>query len=189
MRSLFSACRLVAALAALGLLASPASAEIEKFMRDCDMKLCVSYRASITVPEGWVEDKEASRELGVQMLLPKGQAFEDAPAKIYALVRYIKDKQPVPTVTKDTYRDWRERSKKAKIAKLPDVARANGKPAFELHRFEAPELSEQGFEQTALAADGDKDGNVFVVVLCLSANTREAFKAAEPAYLSILKAY
>ena len=35
----------------------------------------------------------------------------------------------------------------------------------------------------------DKDGNAFVVVLCLSANTREAFKASEAAYLSLLKAY
>jgi hypothetical protein len=189
MSSLLPVCRLVAALAALSLLAAPASAEIEKFMRDCDMKLCVFYRASITVPEGWVEDKEASNALGVQMLLPKGVDFEKAPAKIYALVRYNKDKQPVSTIAKDTYRDWRERSKKAKVAKLANVARQNGKPAFELHRFEAPELSEQGNELTALAADGDKDGNAFVVVLCLSANTLESFKAAEAAYMSILQAY
>lgn len=184
-----SLCRLAVALAAIGLLTAPAHAEIEKFMRDCDMKLCVSYRASITVPEGWVEDKEASSALGVQMLLPKDVDFEKAPAKIYALVRYNKDKQPVPAVTKDTYRDWKERSKKAKIAKLADVARANGKPAFERHQFEAPELDEQGYETTALVADSDKDGNAFVVVLVLSANTREAFKASEAAYLSILKAY
>jgi hypothetical protein len=189
MRSLFPICRFVLALAALSLLAAPATAEIEKFMRQCDGKLCASYRASITVPEGWVEDKEAGRELGVQMLLPKGVDFEKAPAKIYALVRYNKDKQPVSAIAKDTYRDWRERAKKAKVTKLPEVARQSGKPAFELHRFEASELKEQGFEQTALAADGDKDGNAFVVVLCLSANTREAFKAAEAAYMSILKAY
>jgi hypothetical protein len=184
-----SICCLAVALAAIGLLAVPAQAEIEKFMRECDMKLCVSYRASITIPEGWAENKEASRELGVQMLLPKDVDFEKAPAKIYALVRYNKDKQPVAVITKDTYRDWKERSKKAKIVKLADVARANGKPAFERHQFEAPELSEQGYETTALAADSDKDGNPFVVVLVLSANTREAFKASEAAYLSILKAY
>jgi hypothetical protein len=179
----------VAVVAALSLLAAPAKAEIEKFMYDCDGKLCTFFRASLTIPEGWVEDKEASSALGVQMLLPKGVDFEKAPAKIYALVRYNKDKQPVSAITKDTYRDWRERSKKAKVTKLPDVARQSGKPAFELHRFEASELKEQGFEMTALAADSDKDGNSFFVVLCSSADTREAFKAAEPGYLSILKAY
>src|SRR5580704_9349734 len=103
-----SICCLAVALAAIGLLAVPAQAEIEKFMRDCDMKLCVSYRASITIPEGWAENKEASRELGVQMLLPNDVDFEKAPAKIYALVRYNKDKQPVAVITKDTYRDWKE---------------------------------------------------------------------------------
>jgi hypothetical protein len=179
----------IAAIATASLLALPARAEIGKFMRDCDMKLCAFFKASITVPEGWVEDKEASSALGVQMLLPKGQEFEKAPAKIYALVRYNKDKAPVSTITRDTYRDWKERSAKAKVAKLADVTRANGKPAFERHSFEAPELEEQGFEQTALAADSDKDGNAYVVVLVLSANTREAYKANEAAYLSILKAY
>jgi hypothetical protein len=189
MLSLCSVGRLAVALAAIGPLAAPARAEIEKFMRDCDMKLCVSYRASITIPEGWVEDKEASSALGVQMLLPRDVDFEKAPAKIYALVRYNKDKQPVSAITKDTYRDWHARSRKAKIARLADVARAKGKPAFERHRFEAPELDEQGYETTELVADRDKDGNPFVVVLVLSANTREAFKSSETAYLSLLKAY
>jgi hypothetical protein len=177
------------AVTAMGLLALPARAEIEKFMRDCDRKLCAYFKASITVPEGWVEDKEASSALGVQMLLPKGQDFEKALAKIYVLVRYNKDKQPVTAITRDTYRDWKERSRKAKVAKLADLARTSGKPAFERHQFEAPELDEQGFEQTALAADSDKDGNAFVVILVLSASTREAYKAGEAAYLSLLEAY
>jgi hypothetical protein len=183
--------RLAAGFACLMALAAaaPAKAEIEKFMRQCDMKLCVSYRASIAVPDGWVEDAEATRELGVQMMLPKGEGFEKAPAKIYVLVRYNKDKKPVSAITRDTYSDWKNRAKNAKVAKLGEVARANGKPAFERHVFEAPKLEEQGFETTALAADTDKDGNAYVVVVCLSANTREAFKSAEAAYLSILKAY
>jgi hypothetical protein len=189
MLSLRSIVRLAFALAALNLMALPARAEIQKFMRDCDMKLCAFFKASITAPEDWIEDKEASSALGVQMLLPKGQEFEKAPAKIYALVRYNKDKAPVSSVSRDTYRDWKERSPKAKVAKLAEVPRASGKPAFERHQFEAPELDEQGFEQTALAADSDKDGNAYVVVLVLSANTREAYKANEAAYLSMLKAY
>ena len=189
MLSLRSTVRLAFALAALNLMALPARAEIQKFMRDCDMKLRAFFKASITAPEDWIEDKEASSALGVQMLLPKGQEFEKAPAKIYALVRYNKDKAPVSTISRDTYRDWKERSSKAKVAKLTEVPRASGKRAFERHQFEAPELDEQGFEQTALAADSDKDGNAYVVVLVLSANTREAYKANEAAYLSMLKAY
>lgn len=177
--------------AVAGLIAAavPAHADIEKFMRHCDMKLCVVYRASITVPDSWAEHEEASRELGVQMLLPKGQDFEAAPAKIYVLVRYLKDKDPLATVTQTAYRDWQTRDKRANVAKLGEVARANGKPAFVRHQFESPKLKEQGFETTSLALDTDKDGNTYVVVVCLSSNTREAYKSAEAAYLSILKAY
>jgi hypothetical protein len=177
------------AVAGLMAVAIPAHAEIEKFMLQCDGKLCPFFRASVIVPEGWVEDAEATRALGVQMLLPKGQDFEKAPAKIYVLVRYNKDKGLASVITRDVYSDWKKRAKNAKVTKLPEVVRANGKPAFERHQFEAPKLEEQGFETTSLAADSDKDGNAFVVVVCLSANTREAFKSAEAAYLSILKAY
>ena len=183
--------RFAAGFAFAGLIAAavPAQAEIEKFMRHCDGKLCPSFRAPITVPEGWAEHAEASRELGAQMLVPKGVEFAAAPAKIYVLVRYNKDKLPVSAITKDTYSDWKKRAKNAKVTKLPEVTPANGKPAFERHLFDAPKLEEQGFETTALAADTDTDGNAFVVVICLSANTREAYKASEAAYLSILKAY
>jgi hypothetical protein len=169
--------RFAAGFAVAGLMAAamPAHAEIEKFMEHCDGKLCAFFRAPIDIPDGWEENAEATHELRVQMLLRKGEDFEKAPAKIYVLVRYNKDKKPVSAITQDTYRDWKNR--------------ANGKPAFERHVFEAPKLEEQGFETTALAADMDKDGNAYVVIVCLSANTREAYKAAEQAFVSILKAY
>lgn len=188
--SISSLIRFAAGLAVAGLIAAaPAHAEIEKFMLHCDGKLCPFFRASVTIPEGWVEDAEATRALGAQMMLPKGLDFGKAPAKIYVLVRYNKDKGPVSAITRDTYSDWKKRAKNAKVSKLSEVTRANGKPAFERHQFEAPKLEEQGFEMTSLAADTDKDGNAYVVVVCVSANTREAFKSAEAAYLSILKAY
>jgi hypothetical protein len=177
------------AVAGLMAVAMPAHAEIEKFMEHCGGKLCPFLRASIAIPDGWEEEAEATHELRVQMLLPKGQEFEAAPAKIYVLVRYLKDKDPLATVTQTAYRDWQARDKRAKVVKLGDVARANGKPAFVRHQFESPKLKEQGFETASLALDTDKDGNTFVAVICLSSNTREAYKSVEAAYLSILKSY
>jgi hypothetical protein len=76
-----------AALILMGLLAAaPVKAEIEKFMRLCDRKLCAAGCPSITISDGWIEDKEASSYFK-QVLLPKGPDFEKAPAKIYAIVR------------------------------------------------------------------------------------------------------
>jgi hypothetical protein len=185
---------LVAAVCAVVGMAHPAAAEIEKFMNPCDGGVCAFVRASTTVPEGWAEHAEATRELRVQMLLPKGQDFDEAPAKIYTLVRYNAGRKlQVADIVKDTYADWRSRAKAAKLAatpeKLADIARADGKPAFVSHRFEAPRLKEQGFERTSITTDTDKDGNSFFVIVVLSANSRDAFVKAEGAYNSILKSY
>lgn len=181
--------RLCAALILMGLLATaPAKAEIEKFMRQCDGKLCASFRASITIPDGWVEDKDASNYFKAQMLLPKGLDFERAPAKIYAVVRYNRDKQSVSDFLPDSIKDWKSRAKDAKISKLDDLARG-GKPPFLRHAFEAHSLKEQGYELQAITSDGDKDGNQFVVTFMLSANSKAALKDAEPAFLAILSKY
>jgi hypothetical protein len=178
----------VAVVAALSLLAAPAKAEIEKFMNDCDGKLCAFFRASITIPDGWVEDREATDYFKAQMLLPKGIEFDKAPAKIYALVRFNRDKRPVSDFPLDSFNDWKERAKDAKITKLADVPRA-GKPAFIRHQFEAKSLKEQGYELQAVTSDSDKDGNEFIVTITLSANSAPALKNAEPAYMAILSKY
>jgi hypothetical protein len=170
--------------------AGPAAAEIEKFMSPCGPgKLCASFRASITVPDGWVEDKEASRELGVQMLLPKGKGFDEAPAKIYAMVHYNREKKAVSTFLPAQLQQWRGLAKDARIEKLSELKRADGKSVFLRHKFQAPSLKEQAYEQVAVTSDGDKDGNAFVVVITLSSDTREAFEAAQEAYQAILAKY
>ena len=182
-------CRLIAA-AILGLSAAmPAKAEIEKFMNQCDGKLCAFFRVSITVPDGWVEDKEATDYFKVQMLLPKNVEFGKAPAKIYAMARYNRNKQPISDFLPDSIKDWRGRAKDAKITRLDDLPRGDGKAPFVRNQFEARSLKEQGYELQAVTTDGDKDGNEFIVTITLSADSRDALKSAEPAYLAILRKY
>jgi hypothetical protein len=170
------------------LTASASKAEIEKFMQQCGGKLCAQFRASITIPDGWVEDKEASNYFNAQMLLPKGLDFEKAPAKIYAVVHYNRNRQPVSDFLPESIKDWKNRAKDAKISKLDDLARGD-KPPFLRHAFAARSLKEQGYELQAVTTDGDKDGNQFVVTLTLSANSKAALSAAEPAYTAILSKY
>jgi hypothetical protein len=40
-----------------------------------------------------------------------------------------------------------------------------------------------------VTSDGDKDGNEFVVTITLSADSKAALEAAQPAYLAILNKY
>lgn len=180
--------RRLAAAFALLTLAIPTHAEVQKIMHQCNGKLCPFFRAMVTAPDGWVEDKEATRYFKIVMLLPKGQDFDRAPAKIYAVARYNPKKQPLSDFLPDNIRDWKDRAKDAKIEQLADLPR-NGKPAFVRYRFEAPTLDEQGYETQAVTTDTDNDGNAFIITIALSANTAEAFKAAEPAYRAILEKY
>jgi hypothetical protein len=181
---LFCACSLL-----VGLMAAPARATIEKIMNQCNGKLCPFFRASIVIPDGWVEDRDATRHFNSQFLLPKSTDFEKAAAKIYVLVKYNRRKQPISDFVPDNLADWRSRAKDAKITDLDDLPRGNGKTAFVRHQFEAGSLHEQGYELEAITTDSDTDGNDFLVSITLSANSRKALKAAEPAYMAILGQY
>jgi hypothetical protein len=185
--------RLAAAFAFFAWLAAagPAAAEIEKILYHCAerQQLCPFLRASVTIPDGWVEDKAATRHFGAVIVLPKGVDFNDSQAIIYAIALYNRDKRPVADFLPEAVEDWKSRAKDAKIATLPELARGAGKPPFVRRAFEGPSLSEQGYELQAVTVDGDKDGNQFIVTITLSANSKAALEAAEPAYLAILGKY
>jgi hypothetical protein len=176
-------------LAMIWLAVLPARAEVEKFMKHCDGKLCPFFRASIVAPEGWVEDREATDYFNAVMLVPKGQDFEQAQAKIYATARFNRDGRPIAEFIPDALERWRKLARDAKITRLEPSRRTGGKPPFERHRFDARSLKEQGHEIQSVTIDHDKDGNQFVVTIVLSANSRAALKSAEPAYMAILAKY
>ena len=167
---------------------APAHSEIEKFLIPCEGKICPFFRASVTAPDGWIEDKEATNYFKAVFILPRGMSFDDAPAKIYAIAVSNPEKKPLGVFLPNAIKDWKSRSKDAKVTRLDDLPRA-GKPVFIRHQFEAPRLKEQGFELQAVTTDGDKDGNEFIVTITVSANSRDALKKAEPAYRAILEKY
>ena len=182
--------RIAAAVALIGLFTvAPARAEVEKFMQQCDGKLCAFFRTSVTIPGGWVEDKEATDYFKVQMLLPEGVEFDKAPAKIYAIARFNRDKKPVADFIPAYIDDWKSRAKDGTIVRLDDLQRTDGMRAFVRYQFDARSLKEQGYELVAVTKDADKDGNEFIVTITLSADSLDARKAAEPAYMAILGKY
>ena len=173
---------------AFGLLAAPARAEVEKIMFTCNGKLCPFLRASVVIPDGWVEDKEATSYFKAVLLLPQGSDFDKSPVKIYAVALYNRDKKPIADFIPDAIKDWKSRAKDAKIVKLEDYPRPSGQ-RFVRYQFDARSLKEQGYELYAVTRDTDKDGNDFVVTITLSANSLEARKSAEAAYKAILAKY
>jgi hypothetical protein len=123
---------------AVSAVGSPAKSEITKFMRDCGGKLCPYYRASVAVPEGWQEDQASSREMNVQIIVPKGRTFHNAGAIIYTTVKYNADKTPIATLVAEDHANWRKKSRDVKIEHLADVARAAGQEPFLQYQFEMP---------------------------------------------------
>lgn len=180
-----------ALLMGLTVFATPVHAEVEKLLLHCEQqqRLCAFFRPSVTVPDGWVENKEATEYFKAVMLLPKDLSFEKSPVKIYAMAVYNRDKRPLAGFLPDAIADWKSRAKDAKIATLPELARGTGKAAFVRRSFDSAKLKEQGHELQAVTTDSDKDGNEFIITITLSANSREAVKSAEAAYMSILAKY
>jgi hypothetical protein len=82
------ACRFGTAALALVMIA-PAKAEVHKIMFQYADKqqFCRFLRPSVAIPDGWVEDKAASRHFRAVILVPQGVAFNDAEAVIYVVAK------------------------------------------------------------------------------------------------------
>jgi hypothetical protein len=59
----------------------------------------------------------------------EGRRVRQGPAKIYAVVRYNRNKQPISDFMPDNIADWKSRAKDGKTTTLDDLPRG-GKPAF-----------------------------------------------------------
>jgi len=170
--------------------AGAAQADVQKFMSACDGKLCPYYHITLTPPDGWVIDEEATKKNRVQIIVPKGKTFGNAPALIYVQVFYHRDKQQsLANFAETSNGRWRAAVKDAKISALPAVERANGKPGFLRFAFENPSKSQQAYEMGAFGIDSDRDGNEFVLDVVMTGLNKAALENAEKDYISFLKAH
>ena len=125
-------------------------------MNTCDGKLCPYYQLVLTPPDGWAVDQDATKKNKVQIMVPKGKNYANAPALIYVQVFYHRDKQQsLENFAEVSNGRWRASVKDAKVTELPAVARANGKPGFLRFAFENPSKKQQAYEVGAFGIDAD----------------------------------
>lgn len=168
-----------------------AQAEVQKFIVPCPgQKLCASYQLVLTPPDGWVIDKDATAKNHVQMIVPKGKTFGDAPALIYVQVFYHADKtQTLEDFARVSNERWLAENASAKISPLSAIARTNGKQGFLRFAFQNPSRTAQAYEAGAFGIDNDKDGNEFVLdVVITGAEKKSALDRADTDYVAFLKA-
>ena len=185
--------RFAAALALLStalISTTSAQAEIRKVMDIGDGKLIPRFEMILTLPKDWVEEKEASKANGVQMLVPRGKNFHSAPALMYVKISYRREKeQTIEQFVENSQKRWRENVADTKIDKLADVERTGGRPAYLSYRYENPSRPQQRFEAVSFALDTDKDGNDFFVMVALTGKGKKEIDQAIAAYNAFLKAH
>jgi hypothetical protein len=182
--------RLIAAALGTALVTSAAQAEVQKFMNTCDGRLCPYYQIVLTPPEGWTVDQAATKKNRVQIMVPKGKTYANAPALIYVQVFYHRDKQQtLENFAEASNGRWQGHVKDAKVSALPAVARANGKPGFLRFAFENPSKKQQPYEFGAFGVDTDADGNEFVLDVVMTGGDKAALDRAEKDYIAFLKAH
>ena len=164
-----------------------APAEIRKLMQFGDGKLTPSFELVLTPPKDWVEDKAASRDNGVQVMVPRGKTFGNAPAVMYVKVSSRPDSQSVEDFVRVSQERWRGSVRDTKIERIADVGRANGQPTFVSYRYENPSRPQQRFEAVSFAIDKDNDGNSFFVMVALTGREKKAIDRAMAPYNAFLK--
>lgn len=171
------------------LLASPAAAEVEKFVQFGNGQLQPFYRLKFTPPDGWVQDAEATKQNQLPIYVPKGKNFGNAPALMYIRVSYNSDKRTMDKFIEVAHERWMASVKDSKILKLTDEKRANGKADFRIYRFVNPSKPQQAYEMMAYGEDMDKDGNDFFLMIALTGAKQKALDEAEADFRKGLRAH
>jgi hypothetical protein len=177
------------AVLAFTLAASSAQAEVRKLMKLGPGTLTPHFELVLTPPKDWIEEKEASKENGVQIMVPRGRHFGNAPALMYVKVSNRQDKQSLEDFVGNSQKRWREQVSDTKIEKLADVQRASGQPAFVSYRYENPSRPQQRFEAVSFGIDKDNDGNEFFVMVALTGRDKKAIDQGMTPYNAFLKTH
>lgn len=179
----------IATALALAALTGAARAEVKKYMLNCGNALCPFYELQLTPPQGFALDKEATHESKVQLLIPRGKTFGNAPAIIYVKVSPREQEQAFADFIRVSQERWRQSVKDTRITPLGEIARANGKAAYQAYRYENPSRPQQAYEIVAFAEDTDSDGNRFAIMVVLTTPAKKALAANEEAYRAFLRAH
>lgn len=186
------ACAIAAAIA--GIQAAPAHAEVKKFVYLCGgdqngVRMCPNYQLVLKGPDGWQVDKAASEKNKVQMIVPKGTTFGDAPALIYVKVSLRRKDEPIDKFIEMSHVRWKESVPDAKITRLGETERTNGKAAFVTYRFDNPSRPQQTAEIVSYGFDADNDGNEFVLMVVMTGREKKALDQADKPYKALLRAH
>lgn len=173
----------IIATAALFLLGTDLSAQQKK---DSKAQEEVMYLWPVTPPAGWHYNREGSEKLGVQVMTPRPK---DADALIYVEASPLKDDLQFSKIVAAAADDLRRSSRNAKVTKLQEVARKNGKPPFQLFRIENPSKPHQPLEFIAYGKATHVDGTTFALTVTIAGHEAKVVEGYGEIYRAFLAAH
>jgi len=163
---------------------SGASAEVLKMAVPAESGVHVYWWPALPMPRGWVRDEEVSREREINVILPIGKAFDDAPAVIYARADYKQRFPQVHSLADYMHQDKVDigsQSPTAAIADRPDVKTGDG-TTLKVVSYALP--AKRQWELAAYGEEGD-----FYLQFTVSASTEADLKDAEGVFYGLLAKY
>ena len=160
-----------------------ANAEIEKFARPGSKGLDLVWWPRLPILAGWHHDREASWQVGANVLVPEGESFSDAPAILYgnAVFKPRTEAKTLAEFIKNDQTDFKQNVPGVKIsaiAPLPDGDKQ------QLATYQFTPTSKGDWE---IIAYGEEDD--FFLVFALNAHSEAAMRATLPAFKMMIRRY
>ena len=170
---------------ALGLLpASRTSAEIEKQVIPGEKQLVFIWWPKVTPPDNWVHVPEISFQNHINMFVLKGQDFDDSPAVMYARAIYFEKgntEQELETAIQDDLKGFLEHSPDSNVAEAGTVPTGDGS------RLRTISFTPKDQGHWELVSYGREPN--YVLMFCISANSKEALDQHRDAFLAMVRSY
>jgi hypothetical protein len=178
---------MLGSLAVLALLVNPTSAEIQKMVAMCQgQNLCPWYKAVVSPPKGWAEDKDFGGAHFITALFPdKAQLGPVAPV-IYVQVSLHRDDQTLDENITQNQSIWRKSEPAAKITPMADSLRSDGRAPFKVFLYENPTHPKQAFEMMAFTLEKQPDGSHYIITVVDTASNRKGIDGSHDAYMAVL---
>jgi hypothetical protein len=172
---------------------STAQAEIKKRAKLCDggdiSKICPFFLPSFKVPEGWVRDESRGNQLGVDLFVPAGKNFGNAPALIYADARPLSKDTTLEQWVNGSDEKWKTAGTGAAVSSLASSEFDIGKSDLLFRRYENKALKNQPSELIAYFVEQDENKQSYVVRLVVSGLSEKAVAEARNTFALMLKSY
>ncbi len=164
-----------------------AAADVKRFIEPCGSgKLCPWFQADIPAPAGFRVDPDFSRGNRLLAFFPDRAKLGPDDPLIYIRTSYNDDNRNLDTQASTSNARWKEMVKDAKVERLADIERADGKGKWQIFRYTNPSRPRQAHEMLAFGEHVEASGQKFFYMVTISAANETAVNAALPAWKGIL---